>query len=290
MICLHCNKDFVSKRGTAKYCSTTCRVYSNQTKVALSPDLKKDEDTLVEARQVMDEMNKALAARGLPLLVMGSDLPPVEFISSGVKEIDEMTGGFPRRKVTEIYGPKGVGKTSLMSRIVNELGDLRVFYVDAEGGLPVPPDNVQVSTEHVLETIEDMVEEALIRNKYDLIVVDSIASIIPQAEAEGTAGESHMGLKARLMSQWMRKINIHLSKSDSALVFINQQRDTLSPYGPSKITPGGFAVPYAASLRLELVSNKADKLENGQWVHVTVEKSRVCKPYQKTKFKLQYSK
>jgi len=289
MICLNCNKDFVPKRADAKFCSVGCRVKSHQTKDALTSDMKKDEAIITTARQAMDSLNKKLAARGLPLCIMASDLPPQEFISSGVKEIDEMTHGIPRKKITEIYGPKGVGKTTLMSKIIGELSDLDILYIDAESGLPYSPKNVTVNTEHMLEAVQDVVESALEDNKYDLIVVDSVASLIPRAEIEGDSGDVHMGLKARLMSQWMRRIHLYLAKSNTAVVFINQQRESMNPYGPSKFTPGGFGLPYAASLRLELKSNKVDKLDDGQWVHVEVEKSRVCKPYQKTKFKLQYA-
>lgn len=288
MICLTCGKDFVPKRKTARFCSVTCRVKTNQLKNLIDPVQDETQKTISAAREAMESLNLKLAAKGLPLMVMGSDLPPLHFITSGVPEIDAMTHGFPRQKITEIYGPKGVGKTTLMSRLVASLPDLKICYIDAEGGLPTPPDNVTVNTEHILERAQDIVESALEDNKYDLIVVDSVASLVPRAEVEGEAGDAHMGLKARLMSQWMRRIHLYLSKSNTAVVFINQQRESMNPYGPQKFTPGGFALPYAASLRLELKSNKADKLENGQWVHVEVEKSRVCKPYQKTKFKLDY--
>lgn len=289
MLCLQCDKDFIPKRKTAKFCSSNCRVYHAQIKDQIEPMTKKDLETITSARQAMESLNKKLAAKGLPLMIMGSDLPPVEFITSGVKEIDDMTKGFPRKKITEIYGPKGVGKTTMMSRLVANLSDLSICYIDAEGGLPTPPDNVTVNNEHMLERVQDIVESALEDNKYDLIVVDSVASLVPRAEIEGEPGDAHMGLKARLMSQWMRRIHLYLAKSNTAVVFINQQRESMNPYGPSKFTPGGYAVPYAASLRLELKSNKADKFDNGQWVHAEVEKSRVCKPYQKTKFKLLYA-
>jgi recombination protein RecA len=287
MICI-CGTEFSPKRSTAKYCSNKCKVKDFRDKDLLDPDTKDIKEVVSRARNTMDKMNKALAARGLPLMVMGSDIPPVEFISSGIGEVDEITKGFPRKKITEIYGLKGVGKTYLMSHIVSSLPELKICYIDAEGGLPTPPDNVEVNNEHQLEAVADIVEEALKNDIYDLIVVDSIASLIPRAEIEGDSGDVHMGLKARLMSQWMRRISTYLFKSNTAVVFINQQRESMNPYGPNKFTPGGYAVPYAASLRLELKSNKVDKFEGGHWVNVEVEKSRVCKPYQKARFKLIY--
>lgn len=289
-ICEHCGEEFKSKSARSKFCSVNCRVASNrQSPITNAVKIASPEEIISATREAMDSLNKKLEARGLPLMVMGSDMPPLKFISSGIKEIDLMTKGFPRKRITEIFGLKGVGKTTLMSKVISELPELKICYIDAEGGLPTPPDNVTVNNEHILERVHDIVESALEDNKYDLIVVDSVASLVPRAEVEGEEGDAHMGLKARLMSQWMRKINYYLPKSNTAVVFINQQRESMNTYGPSKFTPGGFGVPYAASLRLELKSNKADRFEGGHWVNVEVEKSRICKPYQKTKFKLLYN-
>lgn len=261
--CFFCKKEFESSLPYLSFCSPRCKQAS------------------------FEAMNAELRKKGLPEAVRGSDLPPLEFVSSGIPEIDEMTKGFPRRRVTEIFGLKGVGKTTLMTRIVRALPSLNIYYVDCEAALPELPKNVDTVEEYVLERVQELVEAAL-SQRYDLIVVDSVASLVPRAEVEGDPGDAHMGLKARLMSQWMRRVNIHLSKSQTALVFINQQRETMELYGPKRFTPGGFALPYASSLRLELKSAKADRFEGGHFVHVEVEKSRVCRPYQKTKFKLMY--
>lgn len=260
--CFTCGKDFTTRLALLKFCSPKCET------------------------KALDDLNKELISKGLPPTIRGSEMPKIEFVSSGIKEIDEMTGGFPRNRVSEVFGLKGVGKTQLMTRIIESLPDLRIYYVDTENALSFPPDNVHILNEYILEKVEEGVSSALTKG-YDLIVVDSIASMVPRAEVEGDAGDAHMGLKARLMSQWMRRVNMSLSKSGTALVFINQQRDSMNPYVP-RFTPGGFAVPYAASLRLELRTTKKDRQEDGHTVHVEVEKSRVCKPYQKTKFKLKY--
>lgn len=232
------------------------------------------------------EINKLLVEAGLEPAMRGSEVPKLEFISSGISEIDEITKGFPRKRITEIFGLKGVGKTQLAMRIIKALPDLNIFYVDTENGLSEVPENVTRINEILLEKVSAAVDVAL-QKHYDLIVVDSIASILPRAELEGEAGETQMPLKAKLMSQWMRRINYHLAKSNAAVLFINQLRESPNPYVP-KYTPGGLGVPYAASLRLELKSSKADRFEDGHWVHVEIEKSRICKPYQKTKFKLIY--
>lgn len=288
MNCLLCEREFIPKRKTAQFCSTTCRVRANQTKEFIDRKSLDEEQVITKARQAMDELNKTLAAKGLPLMVMASDLPPVKWIKTGIPELDELTGGFPRKKITEIFGAKGVGKTTLMSRMVGNLDGLRVCYIDAENGLPNPPDNVEVNNEFMLEKVQEIVEEALLADTYDLIVVDSVATMVPRAEIEGDPGDAHMGLKARLMSQWMRRINFYLSKSNTAVVFINQQRETMNMWGLTKFTPGGYALGYAASLRLELKCNKADKKEDYQTVTVIVEKSRFSRPYLETKFKLYY--
>lgn len=283
MKCIVCDKEFEG-RSDAKFCSGSCRVKDNRQKkkAGLPPDNK------------MSDMNKILQAAGLPPLVRASDLPPVTFISSGIPEIDAMTGGFPRNRITEIFGMKGVGKTALMTKILNKsLADLKVFYVDTENAMRGDHPNIEVFSDYILESVEKAVSKALDTDNYDMIIVDSVASMIPRAEVEGDEGEAHMGLKARLMSQWMRKINPHLHGKKAAVVFINQQRESMNPYGPAKFTPGGHGLPYAASLRLELKTTKADRIVKdkevvGHWVTVEVEKSRVCKPYQKARFKLLY--
>lgn len=317
--CLNCGDEFTAKRSTAKYCSPYCRIQANRGLTTNHPHgaaaeslqkqrtdpnytarnrVMKDGKPFVQpdlsaARKRVEKINDELEAKGLPRSVrLGADIPPLEFISSGIPEIDAMTKGFPRKRVTEIFGLKGVGKTSLMLRILNALPDLDIYYIDAENGIPDTPPNVVVDTEHVLEHVVHAVEREL-ANGHDLIVIDSVASLVPRAEVEGDSGDMHMGLKARLMSQWMRRINFHLSKSDTAVVFINQQREAMDMYGPKRFTPGGLALGYAASLRLELKTKKADRITKdgevtGHWVTVEVEKSRVSRPYQTARFKLNY--
>lgn len=248
----------------------------------------------MSADEALELINKRLANRGLPLAIKASDLPPIEFISSGIAEIDQMTGGFPKNRITEIFGMKGVGKTALMAQILSKnLPTLKVFYIDSENAMRGDHPNMKAYSTYILENAEAAVSDALDTDAFDVIIVDSVASLVPRAEIEGEEGEAHMGLKARLMSQWMRRINPHMHGKKAAVVFINQQRETMDLYGPKKTTPGGLGLPYAASLRLELKTTKADRIvKNGEvighWVSVEVEKSRVCKPYQKTKFKLLY--
>lgn len=285
MKCTICNKDFEG-RADAKYCSPSCRKKASRGTQKISPPLK-NKPTKNKKSNILEDY---LATQHISIR-KGSELEPIEFISSGIKEIDEITGGFPRKRITEIYGMKGVGKTALMSRMLDV--EHTILYIDTENALVDVPENIHVIREYMLEAVAEIVEVALQSNAYDVIVIDSVASMVPRAEVEGEAGEAHMGLKARLMGQWLRKINPHLIKSKSAVVFINQQRETMSSYGYAKFTPGGHALPYAASLRLELKTVKADRIIKnsetiGHWITVEVEKSRVCRPYQKTRFKLKY--
>lgn len=223
-------------------------------------------------------------------VVKGNKLPPLEFISSGIPEIDAITGGFPRKRISEIFGMKGVGKTALMSRITSN--GLKVFYVDTENAMTEAGENVDVLSEEMLEDVEEKVAQALTK-KYDLIVVDSVASMSIRAELEGEMTEMQMGGKARSMGKWMRRIIGPLRETTAAVVFVNQERESLASWGSPTFTPGGRALPYAASLRLKLSTTKADRILKekevvGHWVNFEVEKSRICKPFQKSRFKLLY--
>lgn len=228
-----------------------------------------------------------------------SDIPDVQFVSSGVKEIDEMTGGFPRGRITEIYGVQSAGKTEVTLRCLAEASQHgKVLYVDAENALnPIrfrekggKESNITVTDTNVLEEAAEITIENV--GKYDVIVVDSIAQLVPGPEKAGSTGDQFIGVKARLMGQWIRKIVALLGKSNTALIFINQLRESPSLYAP-KVTPGGKAVPYAASLRLELSVKKADRIIKnkeviGQKVKVEVTKSKICKPHQSTTFRVDF--
>ena len=180
----------------------------------------------------------------------------------------------------------------------------KVLFMDVENALNIDRakqfgvdlEKLQVSTEVTVEDIAEIV--AAYVDQFDLIVIDSLAAMVPRNEYEGEAGEAHMGLKARVMGQFMRKIIKPLADAKCALVFINQQRLSLEPFGEKRFTPGGKAVPFATSLRIELKTAKSrDKIEStkggvkhrsGHWVTAVVTKSKVGKPYVETRFKLLY--
>lgn len=254
-----------------------------------------------------------MAKKDLPPLIMASQLGATEFITTGIAELDKIliptgtkdVGGFPVGRVSEIYGMEGVGKTSLTLQSIAGMqsAEKNVLFIDVENALNIARakqfgvnlDKLSVSTEVVIENIAEIVTAYC--SKFDAIVIDSLAAMVPRAEYEGEAGEAHMGLKARIMGQFMRKIVKSLSDSKCALIFINQERMNLDPYGPKRFTPGGKAVPFATSLRIELTSLKKDKIQSakvgdktisGQWVNATITKSKVSKPYETARFKLLY--
>lgn len=231
-----------------------------------------------------------------------SDISDIQFITSGVKEIDETTGGLPRARITEIFGMQGIGKTDLMLQCISKMSlDGKVLYVDVENALnpnrllekKANPKNVDISDESTLQDIAQYVTDNV--NKYDVIVIDSVAALVPREEANGESGDQFVGLKARLMGQWIRQLTPKLGKSNCALVFINQLRDSMIIYGDPQFTPGGKALPYAASLRIKLSTTKSDRLQvktgekpKGHKVTFEVVKSRVCTPHLKGQFTLFY--
>lgn len=225
-------------------------------------------------------------------------LAPVTFITSGVPEIDELIGGFPRGRITEIYGAKSVGKSSLMFLCLSALvGKAKVLYVDVENAINIErlrhleavSADFDASTEYVLEKVADLTTEAVEANKYDVIIIDSVAALVTETELAGDMGAANIGVKARLMGQWMRRVVGPLGDSKTAMVFINQWRESPQPFAP-RFRPGGKALPYASSLGMELKSAKKDRDTKGQVVHVIVEKNKLGQPYIETQFKLFYKK
>lgn len=227
-----------------------------------------------------------------------SEYGELQFITSGIEEIDTITK-FPRGRITEIFGLQGVGKSELVQTCLTNMSkEGKVLYIDAENALNPTrllakggvAKNIIVSDMCILEDVAKLTVDSI--NKYDVIVVDSIATLVTKSEAEGETGDQFVGLKARLMGQWMRKLIGPLGKSKCAVVFINQLREGMSMYTPT-FKPGGKALPYASSLSLHLTANKSDRIVKdgvavGHWVNVEFTKSRVCPPYQKTRFKLIY--